>query len=184
MAVTIRTERLRLREYTEDDVPALHDLLSDPVTMSRWPAPFTYEQTEAWVRRQTVAYPERLGRYAVTLAETGELIGDAGLMRAEINGRLEMDLGYIISCRHWRRGYGLEAAKAVMARGFADLKLERICANMAVDHDRSRQVAERLGMTLETYFHNPRNRNLLTCLYVKRKDSDAVQAGEPRAFEE
>lgn len=165
------TERLRLRPYTVEDLPSLHALLSDPVTMSFWPSPFTEEQSEQWLRRAIDAYANGLGRLAVTLRETGEPIGDAGLFFLEIDGQPEYDLGYIISSRHWNRGYGYEAAEAIMRYGFDELKLNRICANMPVVHAASRNVAEKLGMVLEKEFANRRNRNIRTCLYAKHSGS-------------
>ena len=44
--------------------------------------------------------------------------------------------------------------------------MQRIIANMPVDHLASRAVAERLGMRLERTFVNPKNRGFETCLYV------------------
>ncbi len=54
-----------------------------------------------------------------------------------------------------------------MRYGFDTLQLHRSCANMPVDHIASRRVAERLDMRLEKLFENTRNRNILTCLYVR-----------------
>lgn len=166
----ITSARLTIRPYTDADINRLHAILSDPPTMSFWPSPFTMEQTLRWLERGIFACDQNgFGRWAVELTETGELIGDAGLLKLEIDGILENDLGYIIHARHWGKGYGLEAASACLRYGLDKLGLERVCANMPADHIASRKVAERLGMKLEKQFANVRNRNILTCLYAMQR---------------
>ena len=162
----IETSRLLLREYTLEDIPAHHRILSDPITMKFWPRPFTEEESRSWLERAISSYSTNgFGRYAVILRETGEQIGDAGVMRTEVNGKPEVDLGYIIHADHWRRGFGLEAAIASLEFGLTSGE-RRIVANMAHDNIASLRVAERLGMTKEQEFYNSRNRDILTYLYT------------------
>lgn len=163
----IHTARLKLRYLREDDLPSLHQILADPVTMRFWPAPFTLEGTAGWIERNIERYKkERFGRCAVIHAETGELIGDCGIVRIEVDGNLENDLGYIIAKEHWGQGYATEAAGACRDYGFDVLGLQRLTANMPVSHAASRRVAEKLGMALEREFNNRRNRGIPTCLYA------------------
>lgn len=170
--IKIETARLWIREYDIADLSALHEILSDEATMSFWPKPFEYQQSEEWIKNRGIAnYGTGYGRFAVVLKETGEIIGDAGLLRLEVAGEPENDLGYIIQSSHWSRGFGFEAAEAFMRYGFERLQADRICANMPETHVASRKVAEKLGMKLERQFLNPRNRNLLTCLYAKARQS-------------
>jgi len=167
--ISIRTPRLLIREYTVEDLPQLHAILSDSATMSFWPAPFTIEQSESWMRRSLDNYKEGYGRMAVVLQDRNEMIGDVGIQPLEIDGREENDLGYIIHSNYWGNGYGYEAAQAVMAHGWNALQLERICASMSVEHVRSRKLAEKLGMVLEKEFSNKRNRNLPTYLFASNR---------------
>ena len=102
----------------------------------------------------------------VELRDSGAPIGDCGIVEAEINGRREYDLGYIIHHPYWRQGYGVECARACLEYGIYTLGLRRIVANMAHDHSASARVAERLGMRREASFHHPRNRNILTYVYA------------------
>jgi RimJ/RimL family protein N-acetyltransferase len=166
----IGTDRLIIEEHTLENVPNLFGILSDPVTMSFWPQPFTYEQSLQWIlERGLKHYKDGIGRYALKRKGTGELIGDAGILRLETDGVLENDLGYIISSKAWGTGLGYEAAEALMRYGFETLKLPRLCANMPADHTSSRKVAEKLGMKLEKQFLNRKNRGILTCLYALEK---------------
>jgi len=167
--LNILTERLEIRTYTPEDLPKLHRLLSDAETMRFWPAPFTTEQSEGWLKRSLANYSQGYGRMGMFTRKGGEFVGDVGIMTLEVDDMTENDLGYIVHASHWGKGYGFEAATAVLEYGFQTLGLERICANMPTDHVASRRVAEKLGMTLEKQFLNKRNRNLPTCLYARRR---------------
>ena len=156
MQATIETTRLVLRPPTPDDFEALHRIFSDPLTMSFWPAPFAEEDTRRWIERSLHDHEETgFGRRPTILKSSGEVIGDCGLMRAEIDGEMEHDLGYIVHHPHWRNGYAVEA-----------LGIRRLVANMPTDHAASIRVAQKLGMRWEKTFRNARNRNIETHLYV------------------
>ncbi|QQZ58990.1 GNAT family N-acetyltransferase [Paenibacillus sonchi] len=120
--IVIETARLNIRKYTDEDTAALSAVLSDPLTMAFWPAPFTSRQTEEWIERNIQSYlTQGFGRWAVELKETGRLIGDAGIMKSELNGRVENDLGYIIHSDYWRQGYAYEAAKSILSYAVQEL---------------------------------------------------------------
>jgi RimJ/RimL family protein N-acetyltransferase len=61
----------------------------------------------------------------VCLKETGECIGDCGLIQQQINDVAEVEIGYHISKKHWRQGYASEAAQACKEYGFNELGLEK-----------------------------------------------------------
>lgn len=165
--MTLETPRLTLLEWRPEDFDLLYPIVSDPETMSFWPAPFSAEKTREWIARSITHYNTGdLGRRRVVLKETGETIGDVGIMRSEVNGQPENDIGYIVHCAWWGRGFALEAARACAEYAFESLGLGRLVANMAEDHLRSAHVAEQLGMKLERTFINTRNRDLPTRLYV------------------
>jgi len=160
-----RTDRLRLRRYTDRDAHLLIALLCDPTTMHHWPEPLTTEQARAWHQRALDDYATPgFGRFAIELLD-GTYIGDAGIVQSQILDRTENDLGYIIGHAFWRNGYGLEAARTCFEHGRSHGQ-QRIVANMAVDNLGSVRVAQRLGFTLERRFRNPRNRDKETLLYV------------------
>jgi ribosomal-protein-alanine N-acetyltransferase len=54
----IETTRLIIKEYIYDDIEKLHIILSSPKTMSFWPSPFTFEQTENWINNNITRYTE------------------------------------------------------------------------------------------------------------------------------
>ena len=71
----IETERLILREYSVEDFPALHEIVSDPETMQHYPKPFDEERTKSWIEWNLQNYKEYgFGLWAVVLKETGEFV--------------------------------------------------------------------------------------------------------------
>ena len=163
----IETKRLILREYTEEDFPALHKIVSDPVTMSYWAEPFTEEKTGLWMNWSKDGHSKHgFGRCAIILKDNNELIGDAGFFFTKVNEKPENDLGWIIDKKYWNRGFGTEAASACRDYAFNSLGLPRMVANMAFDNHSSRRVAEKIGMTKEAEFYNKKNRDILTFLFV------------------
>ncbi|MCR8642396.1 GNAT family N-acetyltransferase [Paenibacillus sp. N1-5-1-14] len=164
----IETERLILRSYTTQDAEMAYTFLSDPITMSFWSNPLNREQALNWVNRSMEQEREYgYGRWLVLLKETGTVIGDCGLLRSEINGQLENDLGYILHHSYWKQGYAVEAAQACLNYGLSPLKLDSICTNMPFDHTASRRVSEKIGMEFELAFINKKNRDIRTLLYRK-----------------
>ena len=164
---TVETERLILRPPTREDSEALHRIFSDPTTMSFWPVPFTEDDTRRWISRSIQDHEESgFGRQPVILKTSGEIIGDCGVMRAEIAGKPEYDLGYIIHYPFWRNGYAVEAAEACKRHAVEQLGIRRLVANMPVDHKASIRVAEKVGMQREKTFRNPKNRDIETYLYA------------------
>ncbi len=162
------TQRLVIENMTVDDFEPLKHILTDPVTMQFWPAPFSNEQVMNWINKNVTNYTEYgFGRWLIKLKTNNVIIGDCGFLVSDINDRIENDLGYIIYSKYWRQGYGLEAAQACLEHGFTRFNMKRIVANMPYDHYASIKVAEKLGMIKEKEFLNKRNRDILTFLYVK-----------------
>ena len=114
--MTIETSRLLLRGHLPADFDLLLPILSDPVTMGFWPAPFDRERVRAWVERSMANHAEHgFGRMLMVLKESGEVIGDCGVMRSSVGGEMRNDLGYILHHPYWGKGYAVEAARGVMA---------------------------------------------------------------------
>jgi [ribosomal protein S5]-alanine N-acetyltransferase len=163
----IETAQLVIRPYAEADIGAAQELLGDAETMAFWPRPFTSAEAADWVRANMARITTTIyGRCALLLKESGEVIGDVGVIRATSAGAERDDLGYIVHRRYWGQGYATEAALALRDLYFGEFRLGELFANMAADHHGSRRVAEKIGMRRLLEFHNPRNRGLLTYLYA------------------
>lgn len=146
------TERLRLREFNEDDWDPVLAYQRDPRYLRYYPwEDRTPEDARAFVEmflnwRQE--QPRHRFQLAITLKECGVLIGNCGLRRKPGND-WEADLGYELDPNHWGHGYATEAAGAMVKFGFGELALERISSWCIGDNIASARVLERLGFRQE-----------------------------------
>jgi len=150
--VIVTTPRLVLREFVEDDWPAVLAYQSDA----------RYLQYYAWTARSEAdvrdfvaqfidnqrASPRLRFQLAVTLATGGRLVGNCGLRLDEAGSR-KGEIGYEIDPAYWGQGYATEAAGAMVRFGFEEVGLHRIGAWTVADNAASRRVLEKLGMRLE-----------------------------------
>ena len=156
------TQRLAIRTWQTEDFAELYRLLSDPITMAHWPQPYDADGAQAWLARSQAGVRDHgYGRWCCELRGSGEIIGDVGIMRTQLQGEWINDLGYIIHHPFWRRGYAFEAASGAVQWARAN-GLDSLVANMAVDNEASAAVARKLGMTLKHTFVNANNRNKQT----------------------
>ena len=149
----LETERLTLRQYTQDDFDALYEILSDPETMKHYPKPYDEKGTQRWLDWNFANYRDcGFGLWAVVLKETGEFIGDCGITMQNIDGEQLPEIGYHIHKNHWRKGYGSEAARAVRDWAFENTPYDRLYSYMTSSNTASWSTAAAAGMTREKEF--------------------------------
>lgn len=164
--IVATTERLRLRPWTRAEIAALTALLTDPVTMKHWPAPFDEDGARVWFDRATQHWSEkRMGRWAIERLSDGRILGDCGLIPTELDGERVTDLGYILKAPYHGQGYGKESALAALHYGRTVLNLTDIVCHMAQDNIPSRRTAEALGMTEYRRFIHAGNRGKTHIIY-------------------
>ena len=96
----IKTERLFLREMTEQDFDALYAVLSDSDIMRHYPYTFDEKRVRGWISKNIERYNIfGFGLWAVCLKESGDMIGDCCLTMQIINGQIRPEIGY-----HIRKG--------------------------------------------------------------------------------
>jgi ribosomal-protein-alanine N-acetyltransferase len=150
MPTELRTERLRLRRWSDDDLEPFAALNADPVVMEHFPAPLTRAESDDLVARiESTFEDEEVGLWAVEVTATGSFAGFVGLWPATFEAHFTpaVEVGWRLAREHWGHGYAPEAARAALADGFERLGLEEIVSMTAVGNDRSRRVMEKLGMT-------------------------------------
>lgn len=153
-APILKTERLILRPMLASDIDALYLIFTDTKVMAAFDHdPFTREQMERWLQRN-LDHQEQFGYglFSVLLKATGELIGDCGLEKIEVEGRKIAELGYDFRSDFWNKGYASEAAVAVRDYAFNVLQLPQLISLIRVGNLASKRVAEKIGMTLAEEF--------------------------------
>lgn len=145
----LETERLALRELQPSDLDFVASMLADPEVMRFYPKCYTREESAEWLDRQRRRYEtDGHGLWLVSLRETGEPVGQVGLVRQQVDGAAEDEVGYLIARCHWRRGYAVEAALATRDYAFARER-RRVISLIRPANLPSQAVARKLGMTVE-----------------------------------
>lgn len=146
----LETERLVLRPFTTDDLDGIHAVLSDPISMQYYPAPFTREQSRRWIEWNLGHYRDHgHGLWVLESKDTGELVGDCGLIPQTVDGQREVEVGWHVRRDRQRQGLATEAARECVRYAFEDLGLKRLISLIRPENVPSRRVAEKLGMTVE-----------------------------------
>lgn len=147
----LHTERLILRPFRLTDAAAVQELagareIAD--TTVSIPHPYPDGAAAAWIGTHAAAWEVgKLVTFAITGRDGDSLMGAIGLVISLENAHAE--LGYWIAKPHWNRGYCTEAAQAILAFGFDELRLHRIEARYFVRNPASGRVMEKLGMKFE-----------------------------------
>ena len=172
----LRTERLLIRAFTDADTTAIHRVLElsfgDGSLVDDAAA---LEDRRSWVEWQALNdrwFPQMLqppyGDRAVVQAGSGELIGAVGLVplvgpfdqlpglrpgpAQEQDGSIpEVGLFWAIHPDHRRRGYAVEAARAMIGHALGTVGLRRVLALTEHGNVASQAVMRASGMTVLVY---------------------------------
>jgi ribosomal-protein-alanine N-acetyltransferase len=145
------TRRLRLRRLDLDDAPFILELVND-LDWLRFIGDkkvHSLDDARAYLENGPLDMYRRLGfgLLAMELKDGGPPIGMCGILRRPTLD--EPDLGFALLPAHRRRGYTVEAARAVLAHGFGQLGLNRILAITSPDNAASGRVLEQAGFVFE-----------------------------------
>lgn len=144
-ATVLETDRLRLRPLVPEDAEALGEAFADPYALRFYPRMRDPAEVRAWIERWRERYArDGLGLWAAVLRETGELVGDAGLVWQRVEGRPELEVGYHVAARHRGRGLATEAARACRDFAFAHTRAPRVGSLVDPANAASRRVASRV----------------------------------------
>lgn len=166
----LETARLLIRPFAPGDLDAalrLFDRDREAATVAR------RERWLLWASLNDEALANLgqppYGDRAIVLKETGDLIGSVGYVPSlDAFGQLpslgatgaapgltspEFGLFWMVAPPQRGRGYATEAARALIDRAFAQLRLRRIVATTEHDNAASMAVMRKLGMRIE---RNPR----------------------------
>ena len=149
----IKTERLILRPFTENDMEAVFNCCQNPNLGNNagWKPHETPEESLKIL--QTIFIPQK-DTWAITKKENQQLIGAIGIMpdpkRENPNAGM---IGYWLDEAQWGKGYMSEAVSVVLEYGFNQLGLILISANCYPQNERSQRVLKKMGFTYEGMLH-------------------------------
>jgi ribosomal-protein-alanine N-acetyltransferase len=144
---TLETPRLKLRPYTEADIPELLPLIGTrevAATTLRIAHPYTEQDAKAFL--ELAKDPDKLW-LAITLRSDARQIGGIGLRVDKQHQHAE--LGYWLGVPFWGHGYATEAATEMLRYGFEMLALHRIFASHFKHNPASGRILKKIGMQYE-----------------------------------
>ena len=159
--VIAQTDRLRIREFTEQDwrqVPADECQEEADQVFCR------PELLRAYIRSQYRFY--EYGIWAVEERDTGRLAGKAGVTNPQGLPEGEtavLELGYHIFRPYRRRGFGTEACRAIEAYVREEMPC-RVCAKIDASNEASIRTALSCGLQFTGQIYSEAGRRM--CLYA------------------
>lgn len=153
MKIVLETERIYLREMDQCDYDDLCEILQDAETMYAYEHAFTNIEAQNWLNKQFERYKQfGFGLWAVIDKETKCFIGQVGLTIQNVEGKDELEIGYLIKRKYWHCGYATEAAIACKDYAFYHLNKDRVVSIIRDTNYASQNVAKRVGMSIEKQF--------------------------------
>lgn len=149
MIAELRTPRIVLRAWSEEDRQPFAELNADSVVMEHFPAVMSRAESDALVDRIIARMEEQgWGLWAVELADTGAFAGFVGLNPVTFDAPFTpaVEIGWRLGRNHWGQGLATEAARAVLTYGLESLGLEEIVSFTSTTNLRSQRVMQKLGM--------------------------------------
>lgn len=164
----LETERLYLRELTQEDYKSLCKILQDKETMYAYEGAFSDTEVQEWIDRQIFRYKEwNFGLWAVVLKETDEMIGQCGLTMQLWKDTEVLEVGYLFQQLYWHKGYATEAAKACKKYAFEILNANEVCSIIRDTNVASQNVAIRNDMiAMDSWTKHYRGVDMLHYRYV------------------
>lgn len=145
----LKTPRLFLRKFTQDDLEDIFRIYSDPEVNIYLPWFPLRTMDEAVEYLAHTIYPEYQKpvayRYAIEEKASGSVIGYVSLNGVD-EENLCADLGYGLRKEYWRKGYMSEACRAVLRRA-KEAGFRFVTATHDVNNPASGMVMKAIGMT-------------------------------------
>jgi len=156
----IETKRLIMRQWKEQDIPAMVTMNADHRVMKYFPKTYTEKETKDFIATCAQLIDEQgWGFWAIELKSTSDCIGLVGLNKVPDDLPVDesIEIGWRLAAPFWSMGYAREAANASLNFAFSALQQQHIVAFTAIQNSPSRKLMERIGMQPEpTTFMHPR----------------------------
>lgn len=145
----IKTARLILRPWTDEDLEPFAMMNADPRVMEYFPSTKSYEESLTEYRVILDHFKKHgYGLWAVSEHGKTNFIGFIGLSYIDFPAAFTptVEVGWRLAYEYWGKGYATEGAKASLKYGFEVLNLQEIISFTSVQNLRSRAVMEKIGM--------------------------------------
>lgn len=146
----LKSERLITRKLTENDIPIWTTFFEDEECGYFFPTmglPNAQARAEYWIEKQLARYQEnRFGLQALINKESGEFVGQCGLLLQELDGEPVLEIGYALLKPHWHKGYASEASQLFKNYAFSAGFSDELVSIIHILNTNSQKVATNNGM--------------------------------------
>lgn len=150
---TRNTARLQLDRPMASDLAELCRMEQDVTTMSTLGGTCEPHETEARLGRLMAHWEQHgFGWWIVRDRQRRAFMGRGGLRWVEVNGRLEVEVGYGFLAPFWNQGFATELARESVAIAFDTLELASVVSFTLPTNAASRRVMEKAGLGYERDF--------------------------------
>ncbi|MED4129156.1 GNAT family protein [Shouchella miscanthi] len=144
----IRTDRVTIRTFLDDDWEEVYRYTSDAATMYYMPeGVLSKDETKQLILNNS---GDGAKRFPVLLKKDQALIGH--VVFHDYFGSHTFEIGWVFHPNYQNKGYASEAAYAILKYGFENLNLHRVIATCQPENVPSWRVMEKVGMRREGYF--------------------------------
>lgn len=147
---TLRTDRLILRPWDNEDFAPFAAMSADPKVMEHFPSTLDRAASDnvASILKSDLEIMG-YGFWAIEVPGEASFIGFAGIRPVTFEAHFvpAVEIGWRLAPAHWGKGYATEAARAALAHGFGALGLGEIVSFTTTTNLRSQAVMQRIGMT-------------------------------------
>ncbi|QUW22043.1 GNAT family N-acetyltransferase [Sporosarcina sp. Marseille-Q4063] len=151
MFPTLETERLLLREITNEDANAIFSSFSNN-EVTRYYGQDTMkniEEAEKIIDIFATNHIEKRGiRWGIQRKDDQEIIGTIGF-HAWFHKHKRAEIGYEIHPDYWRNGYTHESLLKIISYGFEEMDLNRIGAVVFTQNEASNKLLTKIGFQNE-----------------------------------
>ncbi|MCB2230466.1 GNAT family N-acetyltransferase [bacterium] len=149
-----------LRAYEREDFEDFAALMSDPQATLHTDGPMPVAAVARLFEQLLVCDDTGpIQAWAVVHRARQEFLGHCGLRRGEREGEVELLL--MLSPRHWRKGYGLAAARRLIEYATTATPYTKVIGTVDPDHEASIALMTRLGMSLERWEEDTKGKYLV-----------------------
>lgn len=150
MSVFLETERLVLKKTEQCHFTEIFKLRSDPEVMkySEYAKPQSQEEVQILLDK-IIAHQDKYGFSLFSAFEksSGDFVGQVGLFHVGFsNDQSEIEFAGRSHLKYWRKGYGTEAAIAIIKWGFNNLDIDKMVAFADPNNVASHHILNKCGM--------------------------------------
>lgn len=145
MKYFLRSHRLGFRWWQAADLRLARSLWEDPEVTRLIGGPFSEEQIRERLEQELAAAKSHGIQYwPIFLLSNEDFVGCCGLRPCRPEEKI-LEIGFHLRRAHWGKGYGSEAAQAVIEHAFSVLEVSALFAGHHPANDASKRLLEKLG---------------------------------------